>query len=213
MKQLLRRIIGRGYGDMQALLGPADDRHSYPAEFLKAYDRTEALGCKAPPRILVQRNCLDMEKVEPALQKFFAGYTADDIAQQGFALNVNLVPYLIAEVGMPMILTIGWIELNGHPAYKHDDDFLRTLIRAGTSGFGVQGVPLHIWLTSLACEVLDTTFTSTLAAETGDTGVAGRLLYQRNDNRDPDLVYHPTVVGVDFLDQIGATIVRSGERH
>jgi hypothetical protein len=206
VKQLLRRIIGRGYGDMQALLGPADGIYSYPAEFLKAYDRTEGLGCKAPPRVLVQKNCLDMAKVGGALQKFFKDCTADDIAQQGFAHTVNLVPFLNAELGMPMILTIGWLELDGRPLFKHDDDFMRTLVRDGALSCGATGLPLHMWLTSLACEVLDVTFASTFAAQTGDKEVAGKAMYQANDNRDPDLIYHPTIVGVDFLDKIGATL-------
>lgn len=210
MKQILRRIIGRGYGDVRALLGPADDQYSYPAEFLRAYERTEALGCKAPPRILVEKNCLDMERVGAALQKFFTGCTAEDIAQQGFAHNVNLVPFLNAELETPTILTIGWIELNGRPHYKHDDELLRILLRDGALSFGGSGIPLHMWLTSLACEVLDVSFASTFAAQSGDRDIAGRVMYQPNDNRDPDVVYHPTVVGIDFVDKIGAAVKLGG---
>ncbi len=32
------------------------------------------------------------------------------------------------------------------------------------------------------------------------------ILDQSNGNRDPNLVYHPTVIGVDFLNKIRATL-------
>jgi hypothetical protein len=52
--------------------------------------------------------------------------------------------------------------------------------------------------------VLDVTLPTTLAEVTGDTDLVGRVLYLSNQTEAPRVLYHPTVVGEDFMLKIGA---------
>jgi len=39
----------------------------YIAEYMAAFDRTESFGLKAPPRLLVAKHCVDVDKTLPVL--------------------------------------------------------------------------------------------------------------------------------------------------
>ena len=59
---------------------------------------------------------------------------------------------------------------------------------------------------SPAFEVLDVTLPTTLAQVTKGPKLAGGILYLSNQNPAPEVVYHPTIVGEEFLVKVGAAI-------
>jgi hypothetical protein len=83
---------------------------------------------------------------------------------------------------------------------------LKRLQNDAISVFTAEGLPMHVPHTSPASEVVDVTLPTTLASVTGASYLAGRILYLSNQESKPSVIYHPTVIGVDFLDKIGATV-------
>jgi hypothetical protein len=205
MKELWRRMTG--WGDLRESFDPGTDDPGYAQEFFEAVDRTQALGVPVPPiRLLVRKNCVEQRALVPALQEFLGPYREEEALGQGFGINVNLIPYLYEKTGIPFTLTIGWFEYLGKQNFQHSEDFLRKLLKEGIASLSPDGLPLHIWLTSPACEVLDVTLMTTLAAVTGHADFSGAIIYISNQESSPSVTYHPTVTGVDFLDKIGATV-------
>lgn len=176
---------------------------SYVEEYIEAFDRTEALGLKAPPRLLVQKDCVDPDQVMEVLLAFFNRHTPQDLVGQTAAINIGLIPLLFEATGVPWQLTIGWIEKGERPIFQHDESTLRRFLAEKQLAWQREGVPFHIWLTSPACEVLDVTFAMNLGWAKSSEECARLVIYQSAELAAVDPVYHPTTVGEDFF-------VRSG---
>ena len=125
---------------------------------------------------------------------------------------LHICIYTCKAPGIPFILTFGWFEHMGKEAYRHSEELLRTMIRDGFASFQPEGLPLHVWLTSPACEVLDVTLPTTMAAA-GAEELSGGIIYISNRQPEPPVIYHPTVLGVEFLDKIGATVAFGAVRR
>jgi hypothetical protein len=65
---------------------------------------------------------------------------------------------------------------------------------------------MHIWLTSPAFEIIDVCLPTQLAKPIGDEHLLRQILYYSNHETKLSVIYHPTVVGDDFLVRIGAAI-------
>lgn len=139
------------------------------------------------------------------MREYFGRCSREEIAGQAFAINISLLRTLSETLGIPFVLTLGWLETDGKPHFEHGDELLERLMKDGISAYP-DGLPLYAWLTSPACEVVDATLPTTIAAATGEPGLAGGIVYISNQDPPPSVIYHPTVVGIDFLDKIGATI-------
>lgn len=210
MTSIWHRIFGKT-NDASAG-GPALALSPYVREYMKALDRTERLGLPAPPRILVAKKCVDMDRAFPILQRCLGRYRRQEAENQAFAINVELLPILSNELGVPFVLTVGWFSISGKATYQHGDDLLQRLLRDGVSPFFGKGIPLHAWLTSPACEVLDVTLPTTIAGWTGNPELVGRIAYFPNPTPAPQIAYHPTVLGVEFLTAIGAAVMLAAPR-
>lgn len=180
---------------------------TYAQEFMAAAERSKGLGMRLPAvQLLVRKDCVQMERVQPVLQQYLGRYTQEDVVGQAFAINVQLVPLLAAKLGLPFTLTMGWFEHDGKRPYEHGEELIARLLKHGLGAFATEGLPLHVWLTSAACEVLDVTLPTTLAEITGQGALGGGVIYLSNQTIAPEIIYHPTVVGEDFLVKIGAAI-------
>jgi hypothetical protein len=67
-------------------------------------------------------------------------------------------------------------------------------------------VAFHFWLTSPALEVLDVTFALNLGWARSAKDCARRVVYQSSNSAAGNPVYHPTLIGDDFLVQSGAAL-------
>lgn len=185
----------------------ADDpspKGRYAREFLDAWDTTERLGLRTPAIQLAGRKAsVDIERAEPVLRQYFGRYPQDEVVGQAFAINTELMPKLRGVLGVPLTLTMGWFDYQGTTAFEHDEAFLGRLLQNGVAGFTKQGLPLHVWLTSPAFEIIDVTLPTTLTLVNG-SNLVGRALYLSGYELKPRVIYHPTVLGEDFLRDIGA---------
>ena len=179
----------------------------YAQEFMAACDRTERLGMALSPlRLVVNKDCVDLSTLAPVLQFYFGRYRQEEMVGQAFAINTSLIPLLLDKVGIPFTLTMGWFDDHGKRPYEHGEELIEKLLKRESDTALMQGLPLHVWLTSPAFEVLDVTLPTTLAQVSQNPKLAGGILYLSNQNPAPEILYHPTIMGEEFLVKIGAAI-------
>lgn len=57
------------------------------------------------------------------------------------------------------------------------------------------------------------TLLTTIAAVSGADDLSGGIIYISIQPVDPPVTYHPTVVGIEFLEKIGANLSLDGSRQ
>jgi len=178
----------------------------YIAEYMVAFERTESFGLKAPPRLLVSKPCVDVNKTLPVLLDYFDEHTNAELLGQTLAIHLALIPRLYEVTGVPFELTVGWIEIAGRPKWQHDEDTIRRFMTDKLSAWQREGVPFQIWLTSPACEILDVTFGMNNGWAKTREECARLIIYKTPNQLTNEPIYHPTVVGEDFLLQTGVLV-------
>ena len=178
----------------------------YVSEYLAAMSRTEEFGFEAPMRLLVQKDCVDMDIVRPVLLDYFERSGRESLMGQTAAIHFALVPLLYDKTGIPFNLTIGWIVRGGKAILQHDDRLIHRFIGGGTQAWLDEGCPFHLWMTSPACEILDVTFAMNCGwAETRED-CSRLIVYQSANDLPADPIYHPTLVGPDFFHKTGGVL-------
>jgi hypothetical protein len=178
----------------------------YIDEYIAAFERTESFGLQAPPRVLVAQDCVDPDRTLALLLEYFDRYTSEELVGQTAAINTTLIPLLLEATGIPFQLTIGWIELDGKAKFQHGDDTIRRFMIEKDVAWQRAGVPFHLWLTSPACEIVDVTFAMNLGWAKSREECASLVIYKSVHSSQGDPIYHPTVIGEDFLMQSGLLI-------
>lgn len=179
----------------------------YGQEFTQAWDRTLRLGLALPPvRLLVRKNCIDLTKALPVIIDYFNQHSGDQLVGQTMAIHNTLLPLLCDALGVPLQLTIGWIEFDGTPRMQHGEALIQRFLTEKLAAWHREGVPFHLWLTSPALEVLDLTFALNLGWAQSAEDCARRVIYQSLDAPCSNPVYHPTLVGDDFFVQSGVIV-------
>ena len=178
----------------------------YVGEYLAAIDRTEAFGFEVPVRLLVQKDCVDMDIVRPVLLDYFERSPPDSMIGQTAAIHFALVPLLYDKTGIPFNLTIGWIVRKGKAIYQHDERLIQRFMQDKTQAWLREGCPFHLWLTSPACEILDVTFAMNLGWAKTKEECADLIICQSAHDPPGDSVYHPTLVGPDFFHKTGGVL-------
>src|SRR5580693_8293462 len=77
----------------------------YVGEYLAAIDRTEAFGFEAPMRLLVKKDCIDMQSLRPVLLDCFNCSPPDSMIGQTAASHFALVPLLYDKARISFNLT------------------------------------------------------------------------------------------------------------
>jgi hypothetical protein len=185
---------------------PGPNLSSYVAEYLAAIDRTEQFGFEAPIRVLVKKDCVDMQSLQPVLLDFFERSPPDSMIGQTAAIHFALVPLLYDKTGIPFNLTIGSIVRKGKAICQHDARLIQRFIEGNTDAWLEEGCPFHLWLTSPAFEILDVTFAMNLGWAKNREECADLIVYQSAHDPPGDSIYHPTIVGSDFFHKTGGVL-------
>lgn len=182
--------------------------NDYDQEFSQAWDRTLRFGLALPPiRLQVRKDCIDLAKALPVIVDCFNQHSSDKLRGRTAAIHHMLQPRLSEALGgLPLYLTIGWIELDGTPRVQHGEERIRMFLTEKWAAWQREGVPFHLWLTSPALEVLDFTFALNLGWATSAEDCARRVIYQPLHAPRGNPIYHPTLVGDDFFLQSGAAV-------
>jgi hypothetical protein len=179
----------------------------YAREFYEAWEFTERLGLEAPNvRLAIKKDCLKLECARGPLQRLFNRYSVEEIAAQTLAINLQLLPDLSEAFSAPLTLTGGWFETAGKACYQHGRELIQELLTYGIERHGAAGIPMHYWFTSPAAEVLDVLLPAVMAASTGNAGATTGVIYLSNRERNLPVTYHPTILGAEFLEKVGAVL-------
>jgi hypothetical protein len=178
----------------------------YVGEYLAAIDRTEAFGFEAPMRLLVKKDCIDMQALRPLLLDYFGRSPPDSMIGQTAAIHFALAPLLYEKTHIPFNLTIGWLVRNGKAICQHDERLIQRFIEGNTDAWLEEGCPFHLWLTSPACEILDVTFAMNLSWANTNVECADFIVYQSAHEPPGESVYHPMLVGPDFFHKTGGVL-------
>jgi hypothetical protein len=178
----------------------------YVSEYLEAVDRTERFGFDAPVRLLVKKDCVDMNIVRPVLLDYFERSEPESMIGQTAAIHFALAPLLYDKTGIPFQLTIGWMMRQGKPVFQHDEQLIQHFVEEKSEAWLRNGCPFHLWLTSPACEILDVTFAMNLGWAKTREECANLIFYQSSHDPPGDSVYHPTLVGPDFFHKTGGVL-------
>jgi hypothetical protein len=192
----------------QAILdsAPGLELSPYVGEYLAAIDRTEQFGFEAPMRLLVKKDCVDMQTLQPVLLDFFERSPPDSMIGQTAAIHFALAPLLYDKTRIPFNSTIGWLVRNGKAICQHDERLIQRFIEGNTDAWLEEGCPFHLWLTSPACEILDVTFAMNLGYAKDREECADLIVYQSAHEPPGDSIYHPTLVGPDFFHKTGGVL-------
>ncbi len=182
---------------------------AYATEYIEAFARTESLGLNAPPRILVLNDCVDPDRTLAVILDYYERATPEQLLGQTLAINTDLVDLLWDATRVAFELTFGYVELGGKRYGECSEETLRRYVTERYVAWQREGVPFHIWLTSPACEVLDVTFAMNLGGSRTREECARRIVYKSSRSQG-DPIYHPMLVGADFLRQTGALVDLGG---
>jgi hypothetical protein len=176
----------------------------YIAEYITAIDRTEQFGFEAPPRVLVRKPCVDLQAVLPMLLDYHDQHSPRELMGQTLAMHFDSVPRLHDKTGIHFNLTIEWMMCQVKPIHPHDENLVRRFVAEGRNAWIREGCVFHLWMTSLGCEILDITFAMNLGCPHTREQCARRTVYQSAYEPAEELVYHPTLVGLDCFRKSGA---------
>lgn len=208
MKWDWRQLMGRKTraNEVRDMEKAPTEAYSYAREYVAAFHRAHSLGLRTPIRLVMEHNCVDMSRTMPVLLDYFTKYRAMLFGRTA-TIHTDLQQALLEATGVPFNLTIGWMELEGKPIFRHDIDQISRFLCEKRAAYDREGVPFHIWLTSPALEILDLTFAMNLGWAKTAKDCEGLVVYQPVDQSHPDRVYHPMLVGDDFFQQTGAMAV------
>jgi hypothetical protein len=183
------------------------EAQTYLAEYCEAVERTESLGLQAPPRVIVRKNCVDPDRLLAVLLDYFDRHTPEEMLGQTLNINLQLVELLDRKMGVPFLMTFGYVEMYGQRYGECSEYTVQRFLVDKVKAWTREGVPFHVWLTSLACEVVDITWAMSLGVVRTRDVCARRIIYKPLDSpHSSPPTYHPIVVGEDFLYQSGCVL-------
>jgi hypothetical protein len=177
----------------------------YEKEFTSAVERTRKWSMDTPDISIRSKPLLTDDKKSAALnvaQKIASEYTAEDISQQCFWYTLLVKKLLEDALESPLYYTLGYVKLNRRNVFYTKETDLKKIIDNPVPGGG--GMNLHAWLTTPNMEIIDLTFGTTYGIVTRTSSMIGRCCFQHYTALDENMVYHPQLVGHDYLKRIGA---------
>ena len=178
---------------------------AYIAEYMAAFDRVESLGLKAPQRVVVSKDCVDPERTLKVVLEYYDRHTPEEFIGQTLAINADLIPLLWHKTRVPFEITIGFLDLAGKRYGECSEETIRRFMSDKLVAWQREGVPFRVWLTSPACEVIDVSFAVHPGSRTRKE-CARRVIYKSPRTSQGEPIYHPVIVGEDFLYQTGVLI-------
>lgn len=149
---------------------------------------------------------INRENCIKVIQEVSSRYTADEISQQCFWYMLNLKPMLEDVLDSPLYYTLGYIQFqyNKKTVFYTSENELRGKLSDGV----VPGTAfnLHAWLTTTHMEIIDLTFGTTYGVVHNIPELIGLCTFKHSSEFDENMVYHPQLIGDDYLKKIGALV-------
>lgn len=180
---------------------------SYEDEFKNAYIRTHEWGLKFPDVEYSSESVLSGFRGADCLrviQDISSQYTAEEISKQCFWYMLTIKDALQKALNTQLYYTLGYVQFNDKPVfYTPDNELKGKMLSSVEMGSALN---LHAWLTTPNLEIIDLTFGTTYGIVNNNPDVIGRCAFQHYSAFDDNMVYHPQLIGDDYLRKIGALI-------
>lgn len=180
---------------------------SYEDEFKKACERTKEWGLEPPVVEYSSGSVLSGFRGADCLrviQEISSRHTAEEISQQCFWYMLTVKDALQKALNTQLYYTLGYVQFNGKPVFYTPENELKgkmlSYVEMGSA------LNLHAWLTTPNMEIIDLTFGTTYGIVNNRPDVIGRCAFQHYSAFDDNMVYHPQLIGDDYLKKIGALI-------
>lgn len=174
---------------------------AYRQAFLEAVERTRRYGLRVPTILEVCPTPPHLAQSVPSLLSSCAQVqTPDDLAGKCVRVNLALYPALQKRYGAAY-LTIGYYDEAGTPFFQFSEQNIEAWLR---DGIGTSTAQFHVWITLPDMQILDVTLGTSISKYRKVPAAEGAIICDLAERLSPQLVYHPMVVGEDFLYQIGA---------
>lgn len=184
-----------------------DAPQTYMTEYMSAVDRTESLGITPPRRVIVKKPCVNQELTGSVILDYFDRHTPEDLKGQTLAINADLVYLLWHKTHVPFEITFGVVDFKGKRYGEFSENIIHRYLTDKQVAWMRDGVLCHVWLTSPALEVLDITWAMNLGFCTTRAQCSRSILYKAlNISHNEPPIYHPMIVGEDFLYKTGCVI-------
>lgn len=131
-------------------------------------------------------------------------YTAEDISQQCFGYMYFVKESLESALQSHLYYTLGYVMFNHKPVFYTAQDELKKKIKKSIV-IG-DALNLHAWLTTPNMEIIDLTFGTTFGIVNDKPSAIGCCSFQHYSTFNDKMMYHPQLVGDDYLRRIGAFI-------
>lgn len=180
---------------------------NYKSEFHSAVKRAKKWGLDVPDIKISECPVLTGEKGNDALravQDIASRYTAEEVSQQCFWYMHSAKDVLEDVLQMPIYYTLGYIDYEKSPVFYTRAESLKDKLSYPISGVGA--LNLHAWLTTPSMEIIDLTFFTTYGVVHNMPSAIGRIVFQHCSSFNENMVYHPQLVGEDYLKRIGGIV-------
>ncbi|NHQ86813.1 hypothetical protein HA050_11855 [Iodobacter sp. HSC-16F04] len=193
----------------------SDKNVAYPGDyhrtFIEARERTINFGLEVDSISFKKQTFLsDMEsasKLAQVLSEFFIenNIRADDVAGQCWRINIFIKNFLEEHFGVPLVLTIGYIEdYPNFDYYKMTEAEIATLLNSPMGHNGNCAANLHVWLTLPSMEILDVSFMTSFGKVNNKPELIGTVVYGPPEKLStPNFNYKPMVLGEHFINRVG----------
>ena len=184
----------------------------YKSEFEKAIIRSQKLGLSIPEIKNTNQRYLN-EKVQSELHHYIRDKLGvlheTEIIAQCLALNVRLKSVFSEYFNCPVYYTIGYVDITGDSLFKQTEESLKSMLINGIDGSPIK---LHAWLTLPSMEILDFSIATTYGKVKGNQELMGMAIALHYTELTKGVVFHPMLIGEDFIHKIGGVklIVSNG---
>ncbi|STQ90032.1 hypothetical protein [Iodobacter fluviatilis] len=183
----------------------------YHLAFIEARERTINFGLEVDSISFKKQTFLsDMEsasKLAQALSEFYFEnkIRADDVAGQCWRINIFIKIFLEEYFGVPLVLTIGYIEdYPNNVYYKMTEAEIAELLNSPEGHNGNYAANLHVWLTLPSMEILDVSFMTSFGKVNNKPELLGTVVYGPPEKLStPNFNYKPMVLGEHFINRVG----------
>lgn len=180
---------------------------NYELEFNDAIVRTKSWGLICPnfnesSVPYITDSSLKIINVE--IQKILGQFYAEQISQQCFNVTILIQSKLEKLLKTELIYTLGYVDFMGKSVFYTNENQLKQKINL-KSDFSPL-LNLHAWLTTPYYEIIDFTFGTTFGVVTNQPDCIGASSLQHYSKFNNDMIYHPQLVGHDYLKKTGGII-------
>jgi hypothetical protein len=176
----------------------------YKSNFLTALERTTRLGLTTPSIELSDARFLTQKKLSElpfAIRDVLGELDENDVVAQCLSLHMKMKPVIEQFLGCAAFYTIGWVQLEDSSMFKQTEDSLSEMLKNGIPG---PDVNIHAWLTLPSMEILDFTLPTTYAKVNNIKAGIGGAIAMHPSALTGGMMYHPMLVGEEFLLKTGA---------